>query len=128
MVQRGEQVPHFTVRTMDGMRVNYSEIWQRRNLLLVCLLAEASDDSSRSYVSELNSRAVEIRQQDAEHVITTECISGLPCPGVVVADRWGEIYFVAAGATVGRLPGPDELLAWLQHIKYECPECQGEAR
>jgi hypothetical protein len=28
-------VPHFDVTTVDGRRVRYQEIWQRRNLVLL---------------------------------------------------------------------------------------------
>jgi hypothetical protein len=30
-------VPHFDVMTIDGRRVRYDDIWQRRNLVLVLL-------------------------------------------------------------------------------------------
>ncbi len=128
MLQRGDQVPHFTLRTLAGQRVNYSEIWQRRSLLLICLPAESTADTSRTYVSGLATRADEVTEQDADCVVTAETVRGVPCPGVVIADRWGEIYFVAGSSHAEGLPSLDELLAWLRHIRNECPECQGEAR
>ena len=128
MLQRGDQVPHFTLSTLAGQRVHYSEIWQRRTLLLICLPAESTASPSGRYVSELAARAAEIAEQDAESVVTCETVTGAPCPGVVIADRWGEIYFVAGSSHVEGLPSVDELLAWLRHIRNECPECQGEAR
>ena len=48
MLQRGDQIPHFTLITLAGQRVNYSEIWQRRSLLLICLPAEVTSNPSRS--------------------------------------------------------------------------------
>jgi hypothetical protein len=51
MLERGDQVPHFAVTMLHGTRTDYSEIWQRRNLLLVCLPAEAPAEVIRGYAS-----------------------------------------------------------------------------
>ena len=36
MLQRGDLVPHFTVKTLHGDEFSYATIWQRRNLVLSC--------------------------------------------------------------------------------------------
>jgi hypothetical protein len=46
----------------------------------------------------------------------------------VVADRWGEIYYLQGADRTGDLPTPHELAEWLRYVRNECPECQGEAR
>jgi hypothetical protein len=44
-------------------------------------------------------------------------------PGLVVADRWGEIVHVAR-----EVPRVADVLDWLDHLEQRCPECEGEAR
>jgi hypothetical protein len=46
----------------------------------------------------------------------------------VVADRWGEIVFAEEKSDVADLPGPQELVDWLNYVMNQCPECEGEAR
>jgi hypothetical protein len=89
MLERGDQVPHFAVTMLHGTRTDYSEIWQRRNLLLVCLPAEAPAEVIRRYASQLSARIHEVAQQDTACVITSDGVSDVPRPGVLVADRWG---------------------------------------
>ena len=43
-VSRGDQVPQFVVSTLDGDLVRYSTIWHRKNLILVTLADQASDN------------------------------------------------------------------------------------
>ena len=42
---------------------------------------------------------------------------------VIVADRWGEVYAVAAGTDPSELPGPDAIDEWLRFLAMQCPEC-----
>ena len=48
--------------------------------------------------------------------------------GMVIADQWGEVFFVEAGGVGehGR-PAADEVVEWLRFVAIQCPECQGEA-
>ena len=78
---------------------------------------------SRNSLSQIS----ELTGDDNAFVITRDRVSGLPSPGVVVADRWGEIQYVADAAGVDDLPSPQELIEWLQYVQSQCPECQGEA-
>ena len=127
MLQRGELVPHFTVTRLDGSRASYDDIWQRKNLLLVVLPAEESAERA-DYVSQIGAHTQAFSAHEAECVMTTDHVLDLPRPGIVVADRWGEIYFVGSGCKVAELPKIDEILEWLRFIEHECPECQGESR
>lgn len=117
MLQRGDAVPHFAVTRTDGSLARYADIWQRRNVVLVSL----GDASTPGDAPGLDATAIE--ESAAALVVTREPIPGVPRPGVVIADRWGEIYFVHEG-----LPSAGEVLDWLQYIQNECPECQGEVR
>ena len=54
MLQRGDLVPHFKVKTVGGDLFNYSTIWQRKHLLLVRLLHAPADNGA--YVPLLRNR------------------------------------------------------------------------
>jgi hypothetical protein len=127
MLAPGDMVPHFQVTNSDGAVVAYSSIWQRRNLVLVTLSATASQQSC-DYVSQLADYMPEFRKHDAACVVTRDHVPGCPTPGVVIADRWGEIVQVAAAPDIADLRGPRELLEWIEYLQNQCPECQGEAR
>jgi hypothetical protein len=127
MLHRGDQVPHFEASTAEGVRFSYSTIWQRRNLLLITLPALESA-SSANYVSELTTRLPEFGDLDAECIVTRDAVPGLPGPGVLIADRWGEIVHLVVTADVVGLPPPQELLDWMRYVQTRCPECEGEAR
>jgi hypothetical protein len=127
VLHRGDLVRQIAVTALDGSRFDYSEIWQRKNLLLVTLAETASSDAG-AYASELTSRMDELTALETKCVITSDDVLDMPKVGVVIADRWGEIYFVEAGLRVTDLPTAAEILEWLRDIEHECPECQGEAR
>jgi hypothetical protein len=126
-LHRGDAVPHFEVTAIDGSRVDYRAIWQRRNLLLVSLPGTVGRAPRPALLDELAARAEQLRGLATAVVITGSAVEGVPCPGVLVADRWGEIYFVRGGSLAG-LPDAGELLEWLSYIQQECPECEGERR
>ena len=127
MLQRGDSVPHFEVTTVGGELFSYSTIWQRKNLVLLCLPA-AESESSGAYMSELLARKSEVRAKDAECVVTRDPVAGIASPGIIVADRWGEIAHVAQATHVDDLTSPEDLLDWLDYLEKRCPECEGEAK
>ena len=124
-LQVGDAVPHFVVRGVDGSVVHYSSIWQHRNLVLVILPRTPAADP---YADDLTARTSAFDEQASTCVITREHIPGLPAPGLLVADRWGEIVHVVTPLAVTELPSVAQLLQWLEAIEYRCPECEGEAR
>lgn len=123
MLQRGDSVPHFTVKTVDGDVFEYSSIWQRKNLLLVVLPHAPNNDGA---FADLRGRATEFRALETQWVVTRDDVSGLPVPGVLIADRWGEIVHVTSASAA--MPTPEELLGWLEYVQNRCPECEGEAK
>lgn len=123
-LQRGDQVPHFEITTLAGDVFNYTTIWQRKNLVLVTL-PEAVDSN---YASSLADRCRDFQQHDGACVITRDRVPGVPSPGALVADRWGEIVQIAAAPVVSGLPAVSELLEWLDYVERRCPECEGEAK
>lgn len=127
MLQRGDPVPHFKVRTVRGDRFSYSTIWQRRNLVLLALPASESA-LPQDYIAQLMARKSEFTAQNSECVITRDPVPGIPDLGVVVADRWGEIAHVSTPPRVDDLPAAEELLEWVDYLERRCPECEGEAK
>ena len=125
MLKRGDQVPHFEVRTIQGGVFSYSTIWQRKNLLLVLLPKSSTDDG---YISDLRAHECEFRSLDTECVIARDEVAGLRTPTVLLADRWGEVIHITAASESARSPAADDLLPWLQYIQHRCPECEGEAK
>jgi hypothetical protein len=124
MLKPGDLVPHFVVRNLDGDTVAYAAVWQHRNLILAAVPAGAAFEA---YVSLLADRASSFGL-DTECVITHDIVGGLPYPGVVVADRWGEIVHLASAADEARLPDVGELQDWVDYVQRRCPECEGEAK
>jgi hypothetical protein len=111
------RVPHFLVRTIDGTEVDYQSIWQTRNLLLVCL---DDTDGSRPFtavVNELGARQRELDTLESRLVVTRDVVVGVPRPGVVVADRWGDIY---ATIDTSSLKDADDLLEWVGFVQKKC--------
>ena len=127
MLRTGDLVPHFTVTTLSGESFDYSDIWQRKNLVLV-LLPHADSAATTKFVDRLTAPMSELTGDDSAWVITRDSVSGVQSPGIVVADRWGEIHHIADGKTVDDLPGPDDVIEWLRYVQHQCPECEGESR
>lgn len=119
-----KHVPHFDVRALDGQLVRYQELWQRRNLVLV-LGAPDQRDAARRYASTLQSHHREFEETETTVVVTTDPVRGLPVPAVIVADRWGEIVHIetTTAAEPSRFPDVQEILAWIQFVRIQCPEC-----
>ena len=126
MLAAGESVPHFDIRTLGGSRVRYADIWQKRNLLLVALPAGAPD--AERYASAAADAASACAALEADCLVTSDGVPGVDAPGVVIADRWGEVVYASHAPSAGELPAFDQLLEWLQYVQYRCPECEGEAR
>ena len=126
MLQIHDLVRHFEVTDLRGERVQYSSIWQRRNLVLVTLPGQ--DPASRSYADRLLARVPGPDDDDTVWIATRDSVEGLPAPGLVVADRWGEVVNVARPSEVKDLPAPEEVADWVRWVRQQCPECEGEAR
>src|SRR5690606_36721331 len=122
MLQPHDLVPHFELTDLRGERIRYSSIWQRQNLVLVTL--PGSDPPSRDYAGRLLARAAGPGDDDTAWIATSDSVEGLPPPGLIVADRLGEIVHVAHPAQVQDLPTPDEIVDWVQWLRHRCPECE----
>jgi hypothetical protein len=127
VLERGALVPHVVVTAIDGRRLDYGKsVWQRKNLVLVSV---GSNPDAGSAAEALQAGVARLsRAYDAECVITHEPVPGLPAPGMLIADRWGEIFVVASADLASGLPGCDEIAEWLSYVQRQCPECRGETR
>ena len=126
MLRARDSVPHFEVMSIEGTSVRYSTLWQRNNLVLVTLPADDADRTG-DYLSRLSSISPDLADLNTALVTTREVVQGVE-PGVLVADRWGEICFASVASRVSELPDPDDLVDWARYLQYQCPECQGEAQ
>src|ERR671922_1572149 len=108
-------VPHFDVTTLDGQRVRYDEIWQRRNLVLLVVSPHEREAAAR-YASQIDGRRREFEDAETTIVMTTDAVPGFAPPRVVIADRWGEILHIGSSPSgeVSQLPNVDEVLSWVQ--------------
>jgi hypothetical protein len=125
MLNKGDHVPRFECVTIDDIRVNYADLWQKKNLALLCL-AEDDSPEAQTYIQQLREALPALAVHDAVVVVTTNPIDGMPLPGCAVADRWGQMQWVASAERVVDLPSPREIAAWLQFVEIQCPECEGE--
>ena len=125
MLNKGDHVPRFECVTIDDIRVNYADLWQKKNLALLCL-SEDSSQEAQSYIHELREALPALAMHDAVVVVTTNPIDGMPLPGCAVADRWGQMQWVASAERIAELPSPREIAAWLHFVEIQCPECEGE--
>ena len=120
-------IPTFTaMNAVDGALVHYQSVWQRKNLVLVTVPSD--DPTAPSYMESIIASKPSLASHDTALIVTTNQIAAVPSPGVLVADRWGEIYYIKGASRAADLPGPDELVEWVRYIQNECPECQGETR
>jgi len=128
---RGDRLPSIRVRRTDGTMFDDAEIWQRRNLLLARLPADdgsAADEDAVCWLRAFEHARPDLEAYEAAVVVTRDDVAGLAAPGVVVADRWGEVRFVARAARTAELPDVATLVEWLRFVDHACPECEGEAR
>lgn len=127
-LQRGDLVPHFSVRSVNGETVKYSTIWQTEQLVLIALPASHSPAVDvEAYARALSGHTDQFQASQTRCVVTRDPVPGLPAPGALVADRWGEIAYVTHVTDVSELPSARELVEWIEYVQSKCPECEGEA-
>ena len=122
----GDILPHFEVTGLDGARVRYADIWQHRNLVLLSVPGDAA--AAAGYAARVRSAVAAEAPHDAVCVTTADMLPALPSPGVVVADRWGDVTFAGVCDPVLGIPAAEEIVEWLRFTRMRCPECEGEWR
>jgi hypothetical protein len=125
-LQARDVMPMFNVtNSLDDTTFAYEDVWQRQNLVLVSI--PRADLTGARYVEHLLARRTDLESDDVRLVVTADTVPGVPAPGVIVADRWGEVWFVQGAEQADRLSTADDLVEWVRFVQVQCPECQGEA-
>jgi hypothetical protein len=125
VLEKGDALPFFEVATVTGERVRYADLSQRKNVVLVCLPELTSAEDER-YIRELSDSANAFETYAAACVVTRERVKQVPSPGLVIADRWGEVQYLASSPSTSGLPDVREILDTLDFVQRRCPECEGE--
>jgi len=117
MYEARGRVPHFVVHTTDNTTVDYGAIWQKQQLLLVCLDDSDASAAVAAVAEELVRRRAELMAAESCLVVTRDVVPGADRPGVVVADRWGEIH-ASLGASA--IEDADDLIEWMRFVRRKC--------
>ena len=117
VLQRGDQVPHFEVAAGGGEPFKYSSIWQHHNLVLVVL---PDTPAAAAYAAGLAAESGAFRDRASVCVVTRDAVPGVACPGLVIADRWGEIVHAQGADDVAELPPASELIDWIDYVRRRC--------
>lgn len=151
-LQVGDRLPPLHSRVLpDGGAVAWRAPAQ--GALVVVFLGSPAGEGAQTYLRELAAEAPEFRIWNGRLLVVLppggEGASGvpqsvsLPFPvavdpegearrqcgvaereyAIIVADRWGQVYHVARGASTDALPGPAEIQSWLRFLATQCPEC-----
>lgn len=147
----GDRLPAITLPAApDGRRVNLREPSRHSWVILV---VARGDERSRGYATTLADAAESIRLWDSRLAVVVEedlraahdlhhalgaqvtVLADPECVGralfdtgtgptiLVIADRYGQIYFVQVAAHVEALPAPNEIEEWVKYLATQCPEC-----
>jgi hypothetical protein len=117
VLQRGDQVPHFEVTAVDGQPFKYSTIWQHQNLVLVIM---PDTPAAAAYAAGLVAWSGAFRERSSVCVVTRDAVPGVASPGVVIADRWGEIVHAQGADDAADLPPAGELIDWVDYVRRRC--------
>jgi hypothetical protein len=124
----GSAVPHLTVVTADGRRVEDADIRQREQLLLV-VLPHARTGPWAAFEEQLETARGQFQALETRLVLSCDRVGSVDGPLACVADRWGEVTHVAGLRPEGGrvIPEVATLLQWVEATLHRCPECEGEA-
>ena len=72
----GDFLPSFTSETLDGRQVPDTQLWQRRNVVLL-VAPRAAIAAQSSYLSSLDRRVSDLKPSDTSFVISHQPIAGV---------------------------------------------------
>ncbi len=129
----GSSMPHVAITTREGGVVQYVDLWQREQILLVIVPSPGSVAAAGPWAhfeARLADARTACRDMETAVVLTGQAPAGFEAPLALVADRWGEITHAAALSVEADAVTPDvpTLLTWVEATLHRCPECEGEAR
>jgi peroxiredoxin len=147
---KGRRIPDFGLISTEGKFIQLSDYRGIRNLVLI--LADGRN-STKEFLSEVNNRYDEIKAEEGEVLTVVEQSSqtqreskasfpilidkdgyihrefgavdqlGQTAAAVYVTDRYGEVYDAHRSRDGQSLPRVNEILASLEFINIQCPEC-----
>ncbi|ODS55462.1 MAG: hypothetical protein ABS36_09915 [Acidobacteria bacterium SCN 69-37] len=117
MFEPRPRVAHFVVHAVDGQAVDYREIWQRTQLLLLCFDERDAQARTAVVAAALTTRGDALAAVETRLVVTHDVVPGAPRPGALVADRWGEIYATLDDEAV---TDADDLIDWMRVVQSRC--------
>ena len=136
----GTRIPAFAVNGPNGALPLRAPEQGSRVLLLV---RDDAHESARPYISALEERLPELREWYASALVLTEDASadsalptaraepdvwtalGIPAgdSALIIADRWGDVYFSQRTREFTDLPATDRIEEWIRFLAMQCPEC-----
>ncbi|MGH7445992.1 MAG: hypothetical protein ACRELT_00430 [Longimicrobiales bacterium] len=107
---------------------------------VLLLVRDASLERARAWMMALEQNASELRVWGGRPLLITEHVAKSAVPTVVagdevwsdlgirdsaliIADRWGVVYFLQETTTFDDLPPVDEVIEWVRYLSMQCPEC-----
>lgn len=108
---------------------------------VLLLVRDASLENARAWIESFEQNASEIRVWGgrplviAEHDMGESAVPtvlagedvwselGIDDSALIIADRWGVVYFVQETTTLHDLPPVDEVIEWVRYLSMQCPEC-----
>jgi hypothetical protein len=114
-----------------------------RGSLILLLVRDQTLDRARPYIASLTARVRDLADFDGRPLLVTEAATpdtdlasaNLPTDqwralgigdgssALIIADRWGAVYFTQQFTTVADLPSVAEVEAWIRYLATQCPEC-----
>ena len=133
-----KRLPALELRGMTGvMRLD------PRESLVLLLMRDAALPRAHKYIAQLEAHLSEFRAWDTRLIVITEkesIESGLETAStspekwhtlgiaagksaLIIADRWGEVYFAQQTETFADMLSPEQVEEWVRYLATQCPEC-----
>ena len=107
------------------------------------LVRDADLERARSNITALEQSLLELRDWSGSALLVTERVlpettlpaaradpdawAALGIPegesALIIADRWGEVYFGRHSGTFADWPPPARIEEWIRFLAMQCPEC-----
>lgn len=116
---------------------------QPRESVVLLLVRDAALPRARKYIADLEACLRDLRVWDAQLILVTEkeeieseLLSAKTSSAMwkllsvddgrsalIIADRWGVVYFAQQTDTFADLPAPERIEEWVRFLATQCPEC-----
>jgi hypothetical protein len=141
LIRPGARLPPLQIETADG-RVESLEAPERGSPALLFVRTEARE-VARGYLESWERALPDLVSWYGRPLLVTDSVpSDTDIPWVIardqdwrklgiepranaliIADRWGIVYFAQTTMTFRDLPSSSEVELWLRYLATQCPEC-----